>query len=397
MACETCGERVRACCWGLTLCAKKIFMDLLVPDLSFEILGGLLTNVGLVSALILAAVGQFQGALSLDDQLDLSYRMCLMQNEDYRVWLNSYLLKTGFNMTIDDDPMLHGPLNISEALLAPKGFLFSVTPRVSSDLQRIDRVFHHTRSAAIPPAMKVCDSGGWNYIDKFSIAVTLCSAVTCSSALAYAALLFLRGTFSDPRARDFARKLEERAEEEEKKTKKKEKEKEPHQQKLPTELTTFEEGGNKELPKVPKEPKEPRELTPFEKYYSRCVTFPIIIALYYALVLGVIFFGWSFADFGVARQPQIAAIMTNNVLFYTLFLGLVIWSLLFSHLVPFMIAESKPLEKWEIHGPKSCDKCAGAPKSDYVSSFEPAVEPMGCENALEPVIVEETETREFKC
>lgn len=298
-------------CQTQAQCVKGVLADFLLPDLSFDVLSSLLTNMSLVAALILSAVGQFQGSLSLDDQLDMSYRMCLMQDPEYRVWINSFLLKTGFNMMVDADPVLRGPLNISDALLSTQGSLFGATnfavvTSLSSDLQRIDRVFHHTRSTMIPPGMKSCDLGIWSTMDKFSIAVTLCLAVTVSSAVANGGLRIIQATYSDPGPRRRA-SLEGWA-----------------------------------------EPVEIQGLTKLEKFYSRCIVLPVIIVLYALLCTGMGFFGWSFADFGVGRQPQIAAVMTNNLLFYILFIGVALWASNFAYTFPFAILQLKKcMGLWE--------------------------------------------------
>lgn len=151
---------------------------------------GLLTNIGVLSALILTIVISSQTSVTLDEWYNRDYRWNLRTSAEYRLRVLQYLTTAGQNLSVID---AHGPLNISGVLsendIPSLSSGRSLKKNYEDKIYQIDRVFHAT-SDDVPNIWKFDNRevGYYTLEARFWLAVTLLGLSSIGSLMLYAAI-----------------------------------------------------------------------------------------------------------------------------------------------------------------------------------------------------------------
>lgn len=149
---------------------------------------GLLTNIGVLSALIFTVLISSQTSVTLDEWYTKDYRWGLRSSAEYRLRVLQYLTTAGKDLIVIDH---HGPLNISAVLsgLDEIPFTFLGKLRYQDRIFQIDRVFHAT-SDDVPNSWKYDnrERGFYCAEARYWMAVTLLGLTSIGSLMLYAAI-----------------------------------------------------------------------------------------------------------------------------------------------------------------------------------------------------------------
>lgn len=241
---------------------------------SFKTFENLLTNIGLIAALLAASSAGLQGSLTLDDNANRRYRSCLLGNPEFRTYIHNYLVNQSFPSNVDYDFILGGPLNISDALLSTQGSVLfngqkygAIGIELTSGKMVLNRVFVHTLDS-VPRAMKMCSEPD----DMLAITSVLCLLVVCSASFVYAGLQFY--------------------------TK-----------------------GNDENEKV-------------ENTIGLCLAVLVVLPLYLITVVAIFLFGWGAMEVAAARDPGMTTLVQIQQTMWLVFLVLFAWFIIVGTIVP---------------------------------------------------------------